>query len=143
MFEFFYAGGNPVGHVSTEARILTFLCGLGLCLWSLGKLRRRSLLVPTCSLFLAVGGVFILFSLFPGTFDRLSYMVGVRYPPILYLVGCIFVLILMIIHLAFRVSLIDERCRRMAQEMAMLHLHHAKASGTDTSVQRTPLSGSS
>src|SRR6266404_4022010 len=74
---------------------------------------------------------------------RLASLVGVRYPPILYLVGCIFVLILMIIHLAFRVSLIDERCRRMAQEMAMLHLHHAEASGTDTSVQRTPLSGSS
>ena len=111
---------GAVGHVSVEARVLTLLCGLGLCLWSLLKLRRRSLLVPTCSLFLAVGSVFILFAAAPNTFDRLSYIVGIRYPPVLYLIGCIFALMLMIIHLAIRLSLIDERCRRMAQEIALL-----------------------
>jgi hypothetical protein len=100
--------------------MLTLLCGFGLCLWSLLKLRRRSLLVPTCSLFLGVGGVFILFAVSPNTFDRLSYMVGIHYPPILYLMGCIFALILMIIHLAVRISLVDERCRRLAQEIALL-----------------------
>jgi hypothetical protein len=90
-----------------------------LCFWALAKLRRRSLLAPTCSLFLAIGGVFILFASFPNTFDRLSYLVGVRYPPVLYLMGCVLALILMIIHLAARMSLLDERCRRIAQEIAL------------------------
>lgn len=134
MFELLAGSGGAVGHVSTEARILTFLCGIGLCIWSLAKLRRRSLLVQTCALFLAVGGVFMLFAIVPSTFDRLSYMVGVRYPPILYLVGCIFALILMIIHLAVRISLIDERCRRMAQEMALLDLHRGREIDAETTL---------
>ena len=116
----FFSGATPAGHVAPEARVLTLLCGLVLCTWSLLKLRRRSLLVPTCTLFLAVGGAFILFALFPNLFDSLSYLVGIRYPPGLYLIGCVFVMILMVIHLAFRLSLLDERCRRMAVEIALM-----------------------
>lgn len=129
MFPVVSAAGGPLGHVSTEARVLTLLCGLGLCFWALVKLRRRSLLAPTCSLFLTVGGVFTLFAVFPNTFDRLSYLVGVKYPPVLYLMACVLALILMIIHLAVRISLLDERCRRMAQELA---LREARVSVADT-----------
>src|SRR5439155_7662885 len=74
----FFSGATPAGHVAPEARVMTLLCGLVLCTWSLLKLRRRSLLVPTCTLFLAVGGAFILFALFPNLFDSLSYLVGIR-----------------------------------------------------------------
>lgn len=116
----FGSGTTAVGYVAVEARVLILLCGLGLCAWSLLKLRRRSLLVPTCSLFLAVGSAFILFAAFPGIFDRLAYFSGISYPPVLYLIGCVVILIMMIIHLAFRLSLIDERCRRMAIELALL-----------------------
>jgi hypothetical protein len=116
-----FSGVTPAGHVMPEARVLVGLCGLVLFTWSLLKLRRRSLLVPTCTLFLTVGGAFMLFALFPNRFDRLSYMVGIRYPPGLYLIACVFVMILMVIHLAFRLSLIDERCRRLAIEIALMN----------------------
>src|SRR5438046_2485660 len=109
-----------MGHVSQEARLFTLLCGLALCCWSLVKLRRRSALVPTCSLFLTVGLIFISFAIAPNAFDQLSYVVGVKYPPVLYLTGCVFFLILMIVHLASRLSSTDERCRRLAQEIALL-----------------------
>src|SRR5271169_5784311 len=98
-----------VGHLSAEARILTGCCGLALVGWSVMKLRRRSALVPTCSLFLAVGLLFLAFTAFPDAFDNLSYFLGVKYPPVLYLIGCVFVLILLIIHLATRLSSVDER----------------------------------
>ena len=111
---------TATGHVALEARVLILLCGLGLCVWSLLKLRRRSLLVPTCSLFLTVGGAFILFAAVPGFFDRLARLSGISYPPVLYLIGCVVILIVMIIHLASRLSLIDERCRRIAMELALL-----------------------
>jgi hypothetical protein len=137
MFPFVYAAGEPLGRVSTEARVLTLLCGVGLCFLALVKLRRRSLLAPTCSLFLAVGGVFILFAVFPNAFDRLSYLVGVKYPPVLYLMACVFALMLMIIHLAARMSVLDERCRRMAQEMA---LREAAGRVGDTGVPPGPSS---
>lgn len=108
-----------IGHVSAEARLFTACCGLALFGWSLLKLRRRSALVPTCSLFLTIGLIFIFFSIAPNAFDRLSYALGVQYPPVLYLIGCVFALILMIVHLASRLSVIDERCRRLAQELAL------------------------
>jgi hypothetical protein len=130
MFEFF-SGATPAGHVAPEARVLIFFCGLVLCTWSLLKLRRRSLLVPTCTLFLTVGSAFILFALFPSLFDRLSYAVGIRYPPGLYLIGCVFVMILMVIHLAFRLSLLDERCRRMAIEIALLSASRGVSRGRE------------
>jgi hypothetical protein len=114
------SGTTPMGHVAPEARALIFVCGLGLCLWSLLKLRRRSLLVATCSLFLTVGSAFIFFAAFPDFVDHLAYLSGITYPPVLYLIGCVIVLILMIIHLAFRLSLIDERCRRLTIELALL-----------------------
>jgi Uncharacterized conserved protein (DUF2304) len=83
------------------------------------KLRRRSALVPTCSLFLTVGLLFLAFTAFPNAFDQLSYALGVKYPPVLYLIGCLFVLILLIVHLATRLASVDERCRRLAQEIAL------------------------
>jgi hypothetical protein len=130
------SGMTPLGHVSPEARVLIPLCGLGLCIWSLLKLRRRSLLVPTCSLFLTVGPVFIFFAAFPGFFDRLAYLIGITYPPVLYLIGCIIILMVMIIHLAFRLSLIDERCRRMAIELALLGSPPPDVSGVKAGLER-------
>jgi hypothetical protein len=105
--------------LSPEARVLTGVCGLALFCWSLLKLRRRSALVPTCSLFLTVGMLFMAFTAFPNAFDQLSHALGVKYPPVLYLIGCLFVLILLIVHLATRLSAVDERCRRLAQEIAL------------------------
>jgi len=116
----FGSGTTLTGHVAAEARVLIFFCGAGLSAWSLLKLRRRSLLVPTCTLFLAIGATFMLFAFVPGFFDRLAYWSGISYPPVLYLIGCVVILIAMIIHLASRLSLVDERCRRLAIELALL-----------------------
>ena len=135
------SGMTPIGHVALEARVLIFLCGLGLCIWSLLKLRRRSLLVATCSLFLTVGAAFIFFAMFPGLFDRLAYFSGITYPPTLYLIGCVVILILMIIHLAFRLSLIDERCRRMAIELALLRNPPPDPSGVKAELEQSKAGG--
>jgi len=120
-----------MGHVSTEARLLTGFCGVALLFWSILKLRRRSALVPTCSLFLTVGLIFISFAIYPNAFDRVSYLLGVKYPPVLYLIGCTFVLILMIVHLAGRLASTDERCRRLAQELALLQVAWQPAAGVE------------
>ena len=130
------SGTTPIGHVAPEARVLIFACGLGLCLWSLLKLRRRSLLVATCSLFLAVGSAFIFFAAFPEFVDHLAYFSGITYPPVLYLIGCVVILVLMIIHLAFRLSLIDERCRRLTIELALLRYPPPNAAALEQSEAR-------
>src|SRR5262249_61646660 len=86
------SASSQIGHLSPEGRLLVVCCGLVLFGWALLKLRHRSMLVPTCSLFLTVGLLFILFSAFPDAFDHLSYFLGVKYPPVLYLIGCLFIL---------------------------------------------------
>lgn len=123
---------GQAGHLSSDTRLLTGCCGLALVLWSFLKLRRRSVLVPTCALFLSVGALFLAFTAFPDAFDKISYALGVKYPPVLYLIGCIFVLIVLIVHLATRLARVDQRCRRLAQEVALEQAGFGTAKGDVT-----------
>jgi hypothetical protein len=84
------------------------------------KLRRRSLLVSICSFFIAVGLGLVFFSLEPELFDNIVYMLGIQYPPVAYLIFSILMLMAIIVLLARRVSIVDERCRRLTQELALL-----------------------
>lgn len=104
---------------SLNARLFALCSGAALCLWTLHKLRKRSLLIPICSLLVAIGAGLMVFAIAPGAFNSLSYAVGVKYPPLLYLMLAILSLSAVILYLAVRLSLIDERCRRLAQEMAL------------------------
>jgi hypothetical protein len=109
-----------IGSVSWQARAFTFACGITLCLWTLTKLRNRALLISICSIFIAVGLGLVSFSLAPMFFDQLSYSIGVKYPPSAYLIIAILLLMAIIVLLALKLSLIDERCRRLAQEIALI-----------------------
>ena len=101
------------------ARIVILVLGLLVCGWTLHKLRRRGLLVPLGSLFLSTGAILIAFSAFPGVFDRLAHAMGIDYPPALYLAGMAILLMLLTVQTAARVSVLDVRCRRLTQELAL------------------------
>ena len=109
-----------IGTVSWQARSFSFTLGIGLCLWTLTKLRNRALLISICSLFIAVGLGLVAFSIAPTFFDMLAYSVGVQYAPLAYLIGTILLLMVIILVLARKVSVVDERCRRLAQELALI-----------------------
>ena len=120
MFQLLITQPQPVGHMSAQARIVVFSLGLALCTWVLLKVRKRSVLVPISTLFLVIGLGTIGFSLYPDGFDQLSYILGIHYPPIFYFVLAILALILVILYIATRLSIVDERCRRLAQELALI-----------------------
>lgn len=111
---------SPV-HVgpTITARMLILLLGVLVCAWTLHRLRRRGLLIPLGTLFLTTGAGLVAFSAFPNVFDRLAHLLGIDYPPVLYLVGLVTLLVLLIVQLAARVSVLDVRCRRLAQELAI------------------------
>jgi Uncharacterized conserved protein (DUF2304) len=126
-----YAGPLLIGSVSWQARSFTLACGIVLSLWTLTKLRNRALLVPICSLFITVGLGLITFSAAPMFFDTLAYSVGVQYPPLVYLIVAILLLMAIIVVFAIKLSSVDERCRRLAQELALMRraeIHNGQAS---------------
>jgi hypothetical protein len=108
------------GHVSGGGRVLALTLGAALLLWGAAMARRRSVLIPTLTLLLAIGAGVIAFAAYPAGFDRLSYMMGIAYPPMLYFLLSVSALTVVVLHLAARLSSTDERCRRLTQEIALL-----------------------
>jgi hypothetical protein len=112
--------GMMRGHASGPARILVFSIGLALCSWGILKARNRTVLIPTITLVLAIGAGVMAFAVDPGAFDALSFLVGISYPPVFYLLLAVTAVIIVILHLAMRLSVTDERCRKLSQEIALL-----------------------
>jgi len=102
-----------------HARIVIFAFGVLLLLWTVSRLGKRSLLVSLGGVFMTVGAGLIGFAIVPGAFDQFAYLLGVKYPPLIYLIVALIALLALNVHLAARVSLLDVRCRRLAQEIAI------------------------
>jgi hypothetical protein len=117
-FEAIAAGAFDTG-ATGPARVIILLFGLFLCAWTVARLGRRSLLVPLGGLFMTIGCGLIGFAVAPGVFDQFAYLLGVKYPPLMYLIFALIALLALNVHLAARVSLLDIRCRRLAQELAI------------------------
>jgi hypothetical protein len=83
------------------------------------RLRERHLLISISAFFIATGLGLVLFAAFPDPFDRLSFLLGIHYPPILYLICVVLVLMALIVHLGSQLSRLDRRCVRLVQEQAM------------------------
>ncbi len=106
---------------SANARILLLLTGVALACWSMLRLRERHLLISISAFFIATGLGLVLFAAFPAPFDRLSFVLGIHYPPILYLICVVLVLMALIVHLGSQLSGLERRCVRLVQEQAILN----------------------
>lgn len=102
-----------------HARVIIFAFGLFLCAWTISRLGRRSLLVPLGGIFVTISFGLMGFAVIPGLFDQFAYLLGVKYPPLVYLIFALILLLALNVHLAARVSTLDLRCRRLAQEVAI------------------------
>jgi hypothetical protein len=106
--------------VSLGGRIFAGICGVALFSWTLRKLSKRELLIPISSLNLAVGLGLAAFALVPSVFDQLSLAVGIKYPPLLYMMLAMLTVLVLVLFLSAQLSIVDGRCRRLAEEAAML-----------------------
>ncbi|MGA2186660.1 MAG: DUF2304 domain-containing protein [Bryobacteraceae bacterium] len=127
------------GGVSLGGRVITLLCGIILAYWSFSKLRDRRVLVSTCSIFISIAAGLILFGLFPDFFDAVARAAGVKYPPLFYLVITVIVFLVLNVHLAARLSIIDRRCRRVVQELAISVARLDAGSGAIGSSEQAPI----
>jgi hypothetical protein len=82
--------------------------------------RRRQLREKYAMLWMAVGGGVVVMSLSRGPMDDVAQALGIHYgPSILFLLAIMF-LMAVVAHLSYEVSRLEERTRRLAEEMALM-----------------------
>lgn len=93
--------------------------------------RRRQLPEKYALLWLGVGFVIAVFAIAPGLFNRLAHSLGVASPPALLTVLASLFLLTVCVHYSWEIGRIDDRCRLLAEEVALLRkdLEDLNASG--------------
>jgi hypothetical protein len=84
-------------------------------------------------LWLSVGGLLVVVSLVPALFDAIARRLGVDYQPTLYLVLGLAFLLLVVVHVSYELTRMENRIRRLVEEVTLLRhdLDQARGSGGD------------
>lgn len=90
--------------------------------------RRRALRAKYAVLWLSIGIALIVLAASPSLLDRVSGWVGIYYAPATFFLGAIALLFLIVIHFSWELSRLEDRSRRLAEEVALLRLEVAEQS---------------
>ncbi len=100
--------------------VVVSVIGIVSMLAILRLVRRRQLRAKYSFLWLAVGVAFVVLGLSPGLLDWAAKKAGVAYAPdLLFLVGTLF-LVLVVMHLSWELSRLEDRTKTLAEEIALL-----------------------
>jgi len=95
-------------------------------------IRRSKLQERYAILWLLLGLVMSLFSIFPKLLHSVSKTIGIHYAPsVLFLIGLMFSLVF-VMHITIVISKLHRKVTRLVQELALLRLEHEKKRGEDT-----------
>ena len=104
----------------TRITIFSISASAVLLLYILEMVRRRKLREEYSILWLAGGGIMLIFSVKQDWLEWASRAVGIYYPPsFLFFIGLLFIL-LILIHFSIAISKLYQMNKKMAQEMALL-----------------------
>jgi hypothetical protein len=82
--------------------------------------RRHHMRAKYSILWLSVGAVLVVLAASPDLLDRLSRALGIDYGPATFFLGATALLFLVVIHLSWELSRLEERTRTLAEEIAIL-----------------------
>lgn len=99
---------------------LAIIGSLLLVLFILELIRRKRLKEEFSLLWLGMGLVFLVISLFRGLLDKFSYFVGIGYPPAALFLLLIMGLTIILIHFSVAISELKEANKRLTQELGLL-----------------------
>jgi hypothetical protein len=71
-------------------------------------------------LWLSVGGLMLVLAIVPGVIDTIADRLGVDYQPALFLLLGLGFLLLVVVHLSFELSRMENRVRSLAEEVTFL-----------------------
>jgi hypothetical protein len=101
-------------------QILAVIGSVLLIFFILELIRRRRLREEFSILWLAMGVVFLVLSLFRGLLDKFSYFIGIGYPPAALFLILIMGLMLILIHFSTAISELKETQKKLVQEIGLL-----------------------
>lgn len=103
-----------------QIELVAIAVALGYSLFIARLVRRRQLREKYAMLWMAVGAAVVVVSLSRGAMDSVARKLGIQYgPTILFLVAIMF-LMAVVAHLSYEVSRLEERTRKLAEELALL-----------------------
>lgn len=89
-------------------------------------LRRGQLRAKYSMLWLSIGSGMVVLSVSPQILDRVSDWIGIDYAPATLFLGAIVLLLLIVAHLSWELSRLEDRTRTLAEEVALLNLSRDK-----------------
>jgi len=92
-------------------------------------IRRKRLREEFSILWLAMGGVFLVLSIFRGLLDRFSYAIGIAYPPAALFLILIIGLMFILIHFSVAISELKETQKKLVQEVGLLKAERESGPG--------------
>lgn len=116
---------SPTAHALVAAvtvAILAFIVRL---------VRRRQLRAKYSVLWLSIGLGMAVLAVSPATLDRVSLAIGIPYGPTTLFLAAFVLLFLVAVHFSWELSRLEERTRRLAEEIAILRAQEGPASRED------------
>jgi hypothetical protein len=101
-------------------QILAIVGSVFLILFILDLIRRKRLREEFAILWLAMGVVFLVLSIFRGLLDKISYFIGIGYPPAALFLFLIMGLMIILIHFSTAISELKGTQKKLVQEIGLL-----------------------
>jgi len=101
-------------------QILAIVGSVFLILFILDLIRRKRLREEFAILWLAMGVVFLILSIFRGLLDKISYFIGIGYPPAALFLFLIMGLLIILVHFSTAISELKETQKKLVQEIGLL-----------------------
>lgn len=114
--------------MSSGVEFIAVSVALAFMLFVVRLVGRQQLKEKYAFLWIGVGGIVVALSLMSEVTDRLARAVGVNYGPAIIFLLAILFLLAVVAHLSWEISRLEERTRRLAEEIA---LHRAETEGND------------
>ena len=126
--------------MSGDTHVLVVVLTLLTLAFILRLVRGQRLKAKYSLLWLTTGGMLFVLAAVPGLFDHLARRLGVHYQPTLFLVMAVAFLLLVVVHVSFELSRMENRIRSLAEEVTFLR-HDLDVAGekSDDNSQGRPL----
>lgn len=115
--------------MSFRAHLFLLVVTVAALLFILRLVRGQRLKAKYSLLWLSVGSVLLVLAAVPGLFDSLARRLGISYEPAFFLMLGLAFLLLVVVHLSFELSRMENRIRSLAEEVTFLRHDLEKSQG--------------